>query len=115
MNKRGLLLLLLLVVPVFAADDARPFDKLRAVPSEVEGRGIVEEAQKRTEAKSQRYEGLLRVIDAKGKVADKRWIYMRIGSHGTSKSLLRFTDPAEVKGVTLLVVNHPDSASDQWM
>jgi len=29
--------------------------------------------------------------------------------------MLRFTLPAEVKGVALLVVNHPDRASDQWM
>jgi outer membrane lipoprotein-sorting protein len=29
--------------------------------------------------------------------------------------VLRFIQPAEVKGVALLVVNHPDRASDQWM
>ena len=29
--------------------------------------------------------------------------------------MLRFTAPAEVKGVALLVGNHPDRASDQWM
>jgi hypothetical protein len=40
---------------------------------------------------------------------------MRLGSHGRSKSVLRFVAPAEVKGVALLVVNHPDRASDQWM
>ena len=78
-------------------------------------RQIVEEAQKRTDAKSQRYEGLLQVFDAKGKVTDKRWTFERLGSHGRSKAVLRFTAPAEVKGVALLVVNHPDRASDQWM
>jgi hypothetical protein len=78
-------------------------------------RQIVEEAQKRTDAKSQRYEGLLQVFDAKGKVSDKRWTFDRLGSHGNSKAVLRFTAPAEVKGVALLVVNHPDRASDQWM
>jgi outer membrane lipoprotein-sorting protein len=78
-------------------------------------RQIVEEAQKRTDAKSQRYEGLLQVFDAKGKVSDKRWTFERLGSHGQSKAVLRFTAPAEVKGVALLVVNHPDRASDQWM
>ena len=76
---------------------------------------IVEEAQKRTDVKSQRYEGLLQVFDAKGKVADKRWTLDRLGAHGESKMVLRFTVPAEVKGVALLVVNHPDRASDQWM
>ena len=78
-------------------------------------RQIVVEAQKRTDVKSQRYEGLLQVFDAKGKVSDKRWTMERLGAHGDSKAVLRFTVPAEVKGVALLVVNHPDRASDQWM
>src|SRR6266700_456890 len=78
-------------------------------------RQIVEEAQRRSTAQSQRYEGTLEVIDAKTKITEKRWLYDRIGSHGNSKSVLRFTAPAEVKGVALLVVNHPDRSSDQWM
>jgi len=78
-------------------------------------RSIVEEAQRRTDAKSQRYEGLLQVFDPKGKVSDKRWTLERLGSHGSSRMVLRFTVPAEVKGVALLVANHPDRASDQWM
>ena len=80
-----------------------------------DARQIVQEAERRTDAKSQRYEGLLQVFDAKGKVSDKRWTYDRLGAHGQSRSVLRFTAPAEVKGVALLVVNHPDRASDQWM
>lgn len=78
-------------------------------------RQIVEQAQKRTDAASQRYEGLLQVFDAKGRIVDKQWKFDRLGSHGQSRSVLRFTAPAEVKGVALLVVNHPDRASDQWM
>src|SRR6187402_2986345 len=78
-------------------------------------RQIVEEAQRRTNATSQRYEGMLQVFDAKGKIAAKQWTFERLGSHGNSKSVLRFSAPAEVKGVALLVVNHPDRASDQWM
>jgi hypothetical protein len=85
---------------VYAADDVR---------------AIVQEAQRRTDAKSQRYEGVLQVFDAKGKISDKRWIFERLGSHGQSRAVLRFTAPPEVKGVALLVVNHPDRASDQWM
>lgn len=77
-------------------------------------RAIVTEVQKRNRTASQRYEGTLQVIDSK-KVTDKRWIFQRIGSFGESKSVLRFTAPAEVKGVALLIVNHPDRASDQWM
>ena len=104
MNRRtgrvGLVGMLLLSAGVVRAQDARQ---------------IITEAQKRTDAKSQRYEGLLQVFDAKGKISDKRWSFERLGSHGQSKAVLRFTAPAEVKGVALLIVNHPDRASDQWM
>jgi outer membrane lipoprotein-sorting protein len=92
--------LAVLALTVHAADNARQ---------------IVDEAQKRTDAMSQRYEGLLQVFDAKGKISDKRWTMERLGAHGQSKAVLRFTLPAEVKGVALLIVNHPDRASDQWM
>jgi hypothetical protein len=80
-----------------------------------DARQVMEEAQRRTEATSQHYEGLLQVVDSKGKISDKRWVYERVGSHGRSKSVLTFVQPAEVKGVALLVVNFPDRASDQWM
>jgi hypothetical protein len=96
---RSLVLGCLLSMPAFAQD----------------ARQIVQEAQKRTDVQSERYEGLLQVFDAKGRIADKRWVFERLGSHGRSRSILRFTAPAEVKGVALLVVNHPDRASDQWM
>jgi hypothetical protein len=78
-------------------------------------RRIVDEAQRRTTSQSQRYEGTLKVVDAKNKITEKRWVYDRAGSHGNSKAVLRFTTPAEVKGVALLIVNHPERSSDQWM
>lgn len=99
MNRRTWLLGLI-PVPGFGADDARE---------------IIAESQKRAEAGSQRYEGTLEVIDAKRKVSVKKWRYERLGSAGESKAVLRFTAPAEVKGVALLVHNHPNRASDQWM
>jgi hypothetical protein len=81
-----LLLAALLVTPLWAQDP----------------RQIIAEVQKRTYSKSQRYEGTLEVIGAENKVATKRWT-------------LRFVAPPEVKGVGLLIVNHPDRASDQWI
>ena len=99
------LIVLVLVIGGFGHPNAQQNDP----------RQIVTEAQRRTNSKSQRYEGLLQVLDAKGKVADKRWTFVRMGAHGDSKSVLRFVAPAEVKGVALLVLNHPDRASDQWM
>jgi outer membrane lipoprotein-sorting protein len=80
-----------------------------------DARSIVAESQRRSDARSQRYEGILQVFGSKGAIADKRWTMERLGSHGTSRMVLRFNAPAEVKGVAILVVNHPDRASDQWM
>jgi len=78
-------------------------------------RQIVEEVQKRTRSQSQRYEGTLRVIDGRNRISEKRWRYERLGSFGDSKAVLRFTAPAEVKGVALLIHNHKERSSDQWM
>jgi len=78
-------------------------------------RQIILEVQKRQHSDLQRYEGTLEVISEGNKLATKRWVYQRLGSFGSSKAILRFTTPAEVKGVGLLIVNHPDRASDQWM
>ena len=100
-NKTHPILLTLFLIPtLLQAQDARQ---------------IVEEVQRRQTTKSQHYEGSLEVIDAKSRISTKRWEYARIGSFGTSKALLRFTAPAEVKGVALLIHSHPDRASDQWM
>ena len=78
-------------------------------------RQIMEEVQRRQRSESQHYEGTLEVIGGGNRIATKRWVYDRLGSFGNSKAVLRFTAPAEVKGVGLLIVNHPDRASDQWM
>jgi hypothetical protein len=80
-----------------------------------DAREIVKEVQRRNATTSQEYEGILRVEDKSKPIAEKRWRFVRIGSYGQSKAVLRFTAPADVKGVGLLIVNHPDRASDQWM
>lgn len=80
-----------------------------------DARSIIAEVQKRAQTNSQRYEGTLEVSDAKRKVSTKRWVYERLGAAGQAKAVLRFTAPSEVKGVALLIHNHPERASDQWM
>ncbi len=99
-NMNRLVALCLLTAALAVAQDARQ---------------IVAESENRSRSKSQQYEGTLEVMGASNKVSVKRWEYRRIGSFGNSKAILRFTAPAEVKGVALLIVNHTDRASDQWM
>jgi hypothetical protein len=98
-RRERFLLVLLLALPAFAQDP----------------RAIVEESQRRGRANAQAYEGVLEVIAADSKVTRKSWQYLRTGSYGNSKVIIRFNAPAEVKGVALLIINHPDRSSDQWM
>jgi hypothetical protein len=86
-----------------------------AVATAQDPRALVEEVEKRSRSASQRYEGTLEVVDGRNRIATKKWEYQRIGAYGDSKTLLRFTAPAEVKGVALLVHNFKDRSSDQWM
>ena len=87
-------------------------EPLRAADS---AQQIAEEAQRRTTTTSERYEGVLQSFDTSGKTAEKRWIFERSGSHGQSKTTIRFTAPSEVRGVALLILNRADRPSDQWM
>lgn len=100
MNKVRVFCCVLIVAAAAAVQDARQ---------------IVTESQNRSRSKSLEYEGTLEVIGASQQASVKHWVFQRVGSAGTSKAILRFTAPPEVKGVALLIVNHPDRASDQWM
>lgn len=87
-----------------------------------DGHKIMEEVAKRAHADSMRYEGTLEsctsphgCTQTSKSLFTKRWVYERIGDAGKSKAILRFIGPADVKGVALLIVNHPDAASDQWL
>ena len=86
-----------------------------AVAAAQDARAIVEESQRRGRSNSQRYEGVLEVIGSNNKISKKSWSSLKLGSYGDSKGIIRFSAPAEVKGVALLVINHPDRSSDQWM
>jgi hypothetical protein len=88
---------------------------INAAASAQDAHQIVGQSQDRARAKSQRYEGTLEMIGSPSNVSLKRWSYERIGSFGSSKAILRFTTPPDLKGLALLIVNHPDRASDQWM
>ena len=57
----------------------------------------------------------LDVTDKDGHTARKRFTLRRLGSFGNGKILLRFTDPAEIRGVTLLSINQPGETPRQWI
>src|SRR5579863_1612672 len=57
----------------------------------------------------------LEVTDKDGHTVRKRFTLSRVGSFGNGKTLIRFTDPPELKGVTLLSVDQPGQPPQQWI
>jgi outer membrane lipoprotein-sorting protein len=57
----------------------------------------------------------LDVTDKDGHTVRKRFTLSRVGSFGNGKTLVRFTDPQELRGVTLLSINQPGATDRQWI
>ncbi len=57
----------------------------------------------------------LDVTDRDGHTVRKRFTLRRVGSFGNGKTLVRFTDPPELRGVTLLSINQPGITDRQWI
>ena len=55
------------------------------------------------------------IFDRDGHKTTKKFILFRLGSPGDGKTLVRFTHPAEIRGVTLLSDNHKGDAGRQWL
>ena len=108
------------MTPMFVGDGPRARSggrgRLSQRGADDAARQIVDEAQRRTDAHVAALRGPAAGVRREGQghrqAVDARAARARTATAG---SVLRFTAPAEVKGVALLVVNHPDRASDQWM
>jgi Outer membrane lipoprotein-sorting protein len=55
------------------------------------------------------------IFDRDGHKTTKKFMLFRLGAPGDSKTLVRFTDPAEIRGVTLLSYNHKGDTDRQWL
>jgi outer membrane lipoprotein-sorting protein len=76
---------------------------------------IMEEVHHRAHADNFRYEGRITTRKANGATDRKSWRCERLGEAGSSKMTLRFLDPADIRGVALLVWNHSQKASEMWL
>ena len=76
---------------------------------------IMEEVHRRAHAENFRYEGRITTRKANGAKDQKSWRCERLGEAGSSKMMLRFLDPADIRGVALLVWNHSQKPSEMWL
>jgi outer membrane lipoprotein-sorting protein len=76
---------------------------------------IMEEVHRRAHSDNFRYDGRITTRKANGAKDQKSWRCERLGEAGSSKMMLRFLDPADIRGVALLVWNHSQKPSEMWL
>jgi len=80
-----------------------------------DARKIMEGVYKQDTSRDTTWRGKMDVVDKKGTVRSKKFAMRKLGGLGNSKTLARFTDPPEVRGVGLLSINVGGAADRQWL
>jgi hypothetical protein len=80
-----------------------------------DARAVMEGVYQQDKSKDMTLRANLDIFGKDGKGQKKKFVLKRIGGLGDSKILLTFTDPAEIKGVTLLSFSHKGAPDQQWL
>lgn len=78
-------------------------------------RKLMEAVYRQDNSRDTMWRGKMDVYDKKGGVRSKKFVLRKIGGLGDSKTIARFTEPAEVRGVSLLSINEKGTADRQWL
>jgi hypothetical protein len=82
---------------------------------------IMESVYRQDTSRDTSWRAVMDVYDRKGTMRRKKFHYRKLGALGNSRTLLRFFDPAEVRGVGLLSINQAAPSGQgattdrQWM
>lgn len=80
-----------------------------------DARKVMDAVYKQDNSRDSYWRARLDVYDKKGTARSKKFSLRKLGSLGNSKTLARFTDPAEVRGVGLLTYNQAGVGDRQWL
>jgi hypothetical protein len=80
-----------------------------------DARKIMEGVYKQDTSRDTSWRGKIEVFDKTGTVRSRKFTMRKLGGTGNSKTLVRFTDPPEARGVSLLSINQSGVADRQWM
>lgn len=108
MTKRTLLLCFLFFLVATLAGPSY----LAAAP---DARTIMEGVYNQDTSRDTSWQASMDVFDKKGGVRKKKFFFRKLGGLGNSKTLVRFVDPPEVRGVGLLSYNLKGQADRQWL
>ena len=80
-----------------------------------DARKIIEAVYTQDTSKDTTWRARMDVYDKQGKPRSKKFVFRKLGGLGNSKTLVRFVEPAEVRGVGLLSLNQGGASDRQWM
>jgi hypothetical protein len=86
-----------------------------SVFGETDAKAIMAGVYQQDTSRDAKLRATLDVTDKDGHTVRKRFTLSRVGSFGNGKTLVRFTDPPELRGVTLLSINQPGITDRQWI
>jgi hypothetical protein len=88
---------------------------VRSVFAQADARTIMAGVYQQDTSRDVTLRATMDVTGTDGRTVKKRFVLRRIGSFGNGKTLVRFTDPPEVRGVALLSINQPGALDRQWI
>jgi hypothetical protein len=80
-----------------------------------DARKVMEAVYSQDNSKDTTWRARMETYDKQGKARSKKFVLRKLGGLGNSKTLVRFIEPAEVKGVGLLSLNQSGTSDRQWM
>jgi outer membrane lipoprotein-sorting protein len=83
--------------------------------SQTDAKEIMTAVYQQDNSRDVKLRATLDITGKDGHAARKRFTISRVGSFGNGKTLVRFTDPQEIRGVTLLSINQPGVTDRQWI
>ncbi|NOT59001.1 MAG: outer membrane lipoprotein-sorting protein [Acidobacteria bacterium] len=90
-----------------------PFALLPALAQDA--RKVMEAVYTQDNSKDTTWRARMDTFDKQGKSRSKKFVLRKLGGLGNSKTLVRFVEPAEVKGVGLLSLNQAGTSDRQWL
>jgi hypothetical protein len=83
--------------------------------ADMDAHQVLKEVRTRGTFKTLEYSGTLRTFDRDTKPLERQWLFRGTGESGRRKTTLRFLNPPEIRGVSILILNQPSGRAAQWM
>lgn len=80
------------------------------------GRSIAEQIRDRDQGRDARFDMRMRIVDGRGGVRERRFsLLLMRGAKSEDRGLLRFSQPADIKGTGLLIWKHASAESERFL